>query len=161
LKRATTSPRGSALVLFGVLVGAAACSTVSLGDPPADINVCRPSQIFFVEHVWPEYLTANIASKNCGDASCHGGTVGNAGQLRVIAPTSTPTPTYPLAGGSDWYALYLSAATEMNCNDVFGSKLFAFPAGLSPHGGGKLFDQGDSVGTAAFALLDAWVHPTP
>jgi hypothetical protein len=151
-------PRGRRLWLGTIALAAAAgtCSTVDLGDAPADINACRPSEAFFVDQVWPNYLSLSFNGKTCGDASCHGAGTGNG--LKVVAPTSTPTPTIPFASGSDWDVLYQSATHEMNCNDVLGSKLFALPAGQVGHGGGKLFDPADPVGTMVFDLLSQWVQ---
>jgi hypothetical protein len=148
-----------AALAIAVVAGGGACSTVDLGDPPADVNLCRPDQGWFVNQVWPNYLTTSFNGKMCGDASCHGAGTGNG--LLVVTPTSTPT--LPLDGEPDWDAVYLSAAMEMNCNDVRSAKLFAYPAGLNPagHGGGMLFDPNDATGAAIFTILDQWIHPTP
>lgn len=144
-----------ALMLASLATLAVACSTVDLGDPPADINACRPSQRFFVENVWPNYLTKSYGGKTCADTSCHGsGTVGNA--LQIPPPTSTAT--FPLLAGSDWFAAYLSASREMTCTDVMGSPLYEQPSGLSAgHGGGALF----SPGGPELTLLQQWVTPGP
>lgn len=130
------------------------CGVVDVGAPPADINACRPDQRYFVETVWPTYLTADYGGKTCADATCHGAMSGNG--LHLVTPTSTPS--YPLLAGTDWYAAYLSASQEMTCTDVNGSKLYEYPSGLiSSHGGGMLF----AAGGPEFTLLMKWVMPGP
>ena len=128
----------------------AGCSTVDVGDPPADVNACRPSQRLFVDQVWPNYLAQSYSGKTCGDASCH---ASSNRPLHIVAPTSTPTPTVPFAAGSDWDLLYQSAANQVNCSDVAGSELYTKPSGLSQHDGGKLFEPGGPELT----LLTQWV----
>ena len=138
----------AALVALGLGLGA--CSTVDVGAPPADVNACRPSAQFFVAQIWPSYLAQSYSGKTCGDSSCHA----SANRpLHIVAPTSTSTPTFPLVAGSDWDALYQSAANQMNCSDVAGSELYTKPSGLSQHGGDKLFEpNGPELG-----LLTQWV----
>jgi hypothetical protein len=128
----------------------AGCSTVDVGDPPADVNACRSSQQLFVDQVWPNYLAPSHSGKTCGDASCH---ASSNRPLHIVAPTSTPTPTVPFVAGSDWDLLYQSAANQMNCSDVAGSELYTKPSGLSQHDGGKLFEPGGPELT----LLTQWV----
>jgi hypothetical protein len=128
----------------------AGCSTVDVGDPPADVNACRPSQQLFVDQVWPSYLAQSYSGKTCGDASCH---ASSNRPLHIVAPISTPTPTVPFAAGSDWDLLYQSAANQMNCSDVAGSELYTKPSGLSQHDGGKLFEPAGPELT----LLTRWV----
>jgi hypothetical protein len=144
------------LGVTAALVFGGACSTVDLGDPPADVNACRPSQMFFVDHVWPEFLSQNYSGKTCGDTRCHD--AASARLLRVVAPTSTPTPAFPLTGGSDWDNLYRSAAQRMTCTNVRGSELFTRPSGLLRHGGGTLIDP---INGPEGPLLDAWVAASP
>ena len=145
----------SALVA-GWLLAAGACSIADLGDPPADVNACRPSQEIFVTDVWPNYLTKSYGGKTCVDSSCHGST--NHPPLLIPDP-KTPNPvTFPLLGGTDWYANYLAASQDMNCTDVTGSALYTMPSGIqSSHGGGMLF----SPGGPEFDLLQRWVMPAP
>ncbi|HEY4187156.1 MAG TPA: hypothetical protein VGP07_18920 [Polyangia bacterium] len=144
--------RCSLAVAALLLVGA--CSTVDVGAPPADVNACRPSQRFFVEQVWPNYLTKDYGGKTCADANCHGAATSSALKL----PTPTSTPEYPLLSGSDWFAAYLSASQEMSCTDVTGSPLYAKPSGLlAAHSGGTLFPPGGPE----FDLLQQWVTPGP
>jgi hypothetical protein len=141
-------------LVTAALCAALGCSTVDVGAPPADINACRPDQRYFVETVWPGYLTANYGGKTCADANCHG--PGTSSGLRLLPPTSVPS--YPLLVGTDWYAAYLSAAQAMTCTDVNGSALYDKPAGLAPsHGGGTLF----APGGPEFTLLMQWVMPGP
>ena len=140
----------------GVVGGAGGCSTVELGDPPADVNACRPSQMFFVASVWPDFLAKTYAGdKTCGQSACHDAPSGRL--LRVVAPTSGPPAAYPLAAGSDWEVVYRSAAQQMICTNSRGSELYTRPAGLRTHGGGKLIepDGPESI------LLDMWVAASP
>ena len=143
-------------MLAGPLVVAGACSLVDLGDPPADVNACRPSQEIFVNEVWPNYLTKSYGGKTCADASCHGSP--NLSPQFVRDP-KTPNPvTFPLLGGSDWYANYAAASRDMNCSDVTGSPLYTMPSGIqASHGGGMLFAPGGEE----FELLQHWVMPGP
>jgi len=139
-----------ALLGVGVLAGVG-CGTVDGGDPPADVNACRPSQMFFVDQIWPNFLAKDYGGKTCGDARCHD--AASSRLLRVVAPTSTATPSFPLAGGSDWEALYRSAAEQMSCTNVLGSELYVRPAGIRTHTGGSLIQPS---GPEAQLLLD-WV----
>ena len=50
------------VALAGVV--AAGCSTVNLGDPPADVNACRPSQDFFANGgMWDMFLDKDYGGK--------------------------------------------------------------------------------------------------
>jgi hypothetical protein len=144
------------LLILAGLVSGIACSTVELGDPPADVNACRPSQTFFVDRVWPEFLASTHAGKTCGDSNCHDPASGRL--LRVVNLASTPSPAIPLAGGSDWDIAYRSAAQQMNCTNVRASELFTRPAGLRTHGGGALIDP---INGPEGPLLDMWVAASP
>ena len=55
------------------------CETVDLGKPPADINACRPSQEFFIDEIWPNFL-AKEATAACTvtTPACHGALAPNA-----------------------------------------------------------------------------------
>lgn len=131
--------------------GGGGCGIVALGDPPADTNACRPSQSFFVDRVWGEFLDTPHNGKLCRDSGCHD--VASGRLLRLVAPTSTPT--IPLAAGSDWEMNYRSAAQQMICTNVRGSELFTRPAGLTVHGSnGALIDP---VSGPEGPLLDMWV----
>lgn len=145
-----------AAILAAAFTGAVACSSVDQGDPPSDINACRPSQAFFVSDVFPNFLANNYGGKTCGDASCHDNA---SGRLLRVFPPSTMTPTVPLAGGSDWDILYRSATEEMICTDVLGSELFTRPAGLQTHAPGQLIDP-SPAGPEAL-LLQQWVVTRP
>jgi hypothetical protein len=148
------TPWRSVVLLGAVAVAIGGCSTVDVGAPPADINACRPSQSYFVNEVWPNYLTKDYGGKTCADANCHG--AGASSALKI--PTPTSIPSLPLLSGSDWFADYLSASQEMSCTDVTGSPLYEKPAGLlSSHSGGTLF----APGGPEFDLLQAWVTPGP
>jgi len=124
--------------LGGALVG---CQTVDLGDPPADVNACRPSQAFFESDIYPNVLSKDYGGKTCGDPACHG--PGNQHALLLVSPT---TPM-------QWADDYISAANQMNCANVSASRLLAKPSGLQTHGGGMLFSP---TGPEA-QLLEMWV----
>jgi len=143
------------VLLLGVTVAVTglggACSIVELGDPPADVNACRPSQAFFVDHVWGEFLNQDYGGKTCKDGGCHD--TASSRLLRLVDPTSTPT--VPLAPGSDWEANYRSATQQLICTNVRGSELFTRPAGLVIHGTpSRLIDP---VSGPEGPLLDMWV----
>lgn len=118
----------AALVLLG-------CGTVDLGDPPADVNRCRPDRAFFVQRVWPEFLDKASpvdGSKRCTDRGCHDASSGR--QLVLTRPTSPPGVPLP----PDWDAVYKSVTNQMSCTDVAASELLTKPDGRVPHGGGRL-----------------------
>ena len=131
----------------------AGCSTVELGDPPADVNACRPSQQFFYERVCPEYLAASYGGKTCMDASCHGSMSNSALKITLASCSEDAPPSIPFVGGSNWLSSYLSASRVMNCTDVTGAALYTNPSGQAMHPGGKLFEPGGPE----FDLLQAWV----
>ena len=136
-----------------VLGGGGACSTVHLEDPPADVNMCHPSQMFFVDRVWPEFLGKDYGGKTCGDANCHNANSGL--RLHVVMPTSTPS--FPFMAQSDWDVSYRSVTEQLTCSNARGSELFTRPAGLRTHGGGKLIEPDGPEGL----LLEAWVAASP
>jgi len=134
--------------LAGVL--AVGCSTVDLGDPPADVNACRPSQDFFANGgVWDMFLNKDYSGKHCSDAACHGAGAGRPLSL-TVPMTMSPVPL-PLP--ADWMANYISATEQMQCSNVHSSPLLTNPAGLVTHGGGKLIDPISPEAT----LLEMWV----
>jgi hypothetical protein len=126
--------RGLALVWLA-LAALAGCDSVDLGAPPADVNVCRPGQMWFVDQIWPNFLGKDYNGKHCTDAACHGG--GSHAPLLVVPaePASFPLP-------ADWASNYAQAANEMNCADVADSSLLLLPEGAQVHGGGPLIMKG-------------------
>jgi len=127
----------TALLLTTVVasaLGSGACDTVDLGDPPSDINACRPSQQFFIDEIWPNYLAKDYGGKHCYDSACHGALAPNA--LDLMDPMTAGT--IPLT--DVWAANYMSATEEMSCSNVSASKLIEYPAGVRVHGGGKLIE---------------------
>jgi len=130
-----------------LVASSSACGTVALGDPPADVNACRPSQAFFVSDVWPSVLAKDYGGKTCGDPRCHDRASGR--QLLVVTPTSAPGVPLP----ADWQADYLSASSQMECTDAKSSPLYTRAAGLQTHGGGKLIEPD---GPEAL-ILQMWV----
>jgi hypothetical protein len=125
----------------------AGCETVDLGDPPADINACRPSQQFFLDQIWDNFLDKDYGGKRCHDSGCHDALAGN--QL-TIPPPSVPK-ALPLEG--PWADVYRSATEQMHCTNVRGSDLLTRPAGLVTHGGGKLIEPNGEEAT----LIEMWV----
>jgi hypothetical protein len=119
----------------------AACQTVDLGTPPADVNACRPSQAYFVK-LWGDVLSKDYGGKKCSDATCHDPTTGR--PLSLIPnpqPALDPTnPTLPLP--DQWAKNYRSAAEQMSCTNVGASNLIIYPTATRPHGGGRLFAPG-------------------
>jgi hypothetical protein len=114
---------------------AVACETVDLGEPPADINACRPSQQFFIDEIWPNFLSKDYGGKHCYDSTCHGALAPNA--LDLTDPMSV-MGTIPLMGV--WATNYMTVTEEMNCSNVASSKLLTYPSGINVHGGGKLIE---------------------
>lgn len=163
MRSASSKPKGrdpnalclllSVLGVLGAPMGLGACSTVDLGDPPAEVNACRPSQMFFVDRIWPELLTKSYGGRTCGDATCHGSPTGP--PPRIVMPTSTPT--FPFTAQSDWEMSYRSVTQQLTCTNARGSELFTRPAGLSTHGGGQLFPPDGPEGV----LLEMWVAASP
>ena len=155
-RAATRAAVAAAAMILLAGVAATSCSTVDPGDPPADVNVCHPSQTFFAAMVWPGFLSKVYPDgKTCGDSACHGN---SARRLHVVAPTSTPTPAIPFVAGSDWDQLYNSTTQVMLCTDVLGSELFTRPAGLQTHAV-TLIDPSPSGPEAM--LLESWVKAPP
>jgi hypothetical protein len=129
---------------------AAGCSTVDLGDPPADVNACRPSQDFFANGgLWDMFLDKDYGGKHCKDAACHGDGAGRPLSLKIPEP-GTPVPL-PLP--ANWMANYISATEQMQCSNVHSSPLLANPAGIVTHGGGKLIQPDGPEAT----LIEMWV----
>ncbi|HEY5447541.1 MAG TPA: hypothetical protein VIQ54_02285 [Polyangia bacterium] len=127
----------TALLLTTVVasaLGSGGCDTVDLGNPPSDINACRPSQQFFIDEIWPNYLAKDYGGKHCYDSACHGALAPNA--LDLMDPMTAGT--IPLT--DVWAANYMSATEEMSCSNVSASKLLEYPAGIRVHGGGKLIE---------------------
>ena len=128
------------------LVGAA-CDTVDLGPPPADVNACRPSQQFFNDQIWPNFLSRDYGGKHCSDGRCHD--AASAQSLKLPPPTSPPAVPLP----SDWFAIYKSATEQMHCTGATTSPLLIYPDGQVTHGGGTLIAPD---GPEA-ALVEMWV----
>jgi hypothetical protein len=161
------------LVAAAPALGAVACETVDLGNPPSDINACRPSQSYFVygtsadgggnNGIWRDLLDKDYGGKKCHDSACHG--TGSTNSLRLTPPTCVPQMPMdpacpvpiPLTG--EWADNYKSAAEEMNCSNVAASKLLEFPSGIQNHGGGKLFDR--NAPNAEPDLIIGWVGAAP
>ena len=142
-------------------VAGLACQTVDLMEPPADINTCRPSQMYYAlgttadggmtPSVWDGVLNQDYGGKHCHDSACHG--AGSKNSLKLTVPTSAPT--FPLT--MEWAANYRATAEQMNCANVRSSRLLALPSGLQTHGGGKLFEPN---GMEADIII-GWVGAAP
>jgi hypothetical protein len=146
---------GAVVVAAAGLLGAlaASCETVDLGAPPSDINVCRPSQQYFVETIWPMVLAKDYGGRHCYDSMCHGG--GSSNSLKLAVPTAADPSTIPLTGV--WAANYRATTQQMNCTNVKASALIELPEGLKTHGGQRLFPPGSAEETA----IIMWVTATP
>ena len=131
-----------AMILLGAAAGAiAACRTVDLGTPPADLNACRPSQFFFVSDIWTNVLSKDYGGKHCYDAGCHDAGSGRPLTLIPVAgggggPGDAGVPL-PLTGAMA--ANYVSAAEQMNCSNAATSDLLLLPTNQRTHGGQQLF----------------------
>jgi hypothetical protein len=123
------------------------CTSVDLGEPPADVNACRPSQDFFVNEIWPNFLDKDYGGKKCADSSCHAVSAGR--PLSLLMP-ATPA-TLPLT--LDWAANYRSVTENMQCSNVRSSALLVNPSGQVTHGGGKLIEPNGPEAT----LIEMWV----
>jgi hypothetical protein len=134
-------------VLAAAMITVVACETVELGAPPADVNACRPSQQFFVDQIWPNFLAMEYGGAHCYDSTCHGGASNNS--LRLTVPTSTAT--IPLA--AEWYDNYVSTTQQMKCTNVAASLLLEKPSGLQPHLGGALISPNGDEAT----LIKMWI----
>jgi hypothetical protein len=144
--------RGLASALLGaaLALGAAACQTVDLGTPPADVNACRPSQDYFVQEIWPNVLNKDYGGKKCSDATCHDPVTGR--PLSLIANPMPAMPAVPLTD-DDWAKNYRSTSEQMSCSDVTASSLIIYPTATRPHGGGKLFD----INSPEAQKIEMWV----
>lgn len=148
----------AAATVLAVAGATSGCSTVDLGDPPADVNACRPSQQYFYDRICPEYLAMDYGGKTCMDASCHGpASTKSALRITLTSCTQDAPPAIPFVAGSAWFASYISTTQVMNCTDVTGAAFYTQPSGQQQHGGGKLFEPGGPE----FTLLQQWVMPGP
>jgi hypothetical protein len=133
------------LAVWGAVV-APSCGTVDLGSPPADLNACLPSEKFFAQQIWPEFLSKDFGGKHCYDGGCHG--AGSPQSMVLAAPASQPSA--PLS--PEWEAVYLAVSRQMNCTSPSASALIERPSNLN-HGGGKLIDMEGAEAT----LVKMWV----
>jgi len=152
---------------------AVACQTFDLGQPPSDINACRPSQSYFVYGpsadagvgdggmnggIWTDILTHDFGGKHCIDQACHGSASTNS--LKLMMPGCVPGAacTIPIPLTQEWASNYRAAAEQMNCSNVMSSKLIGEPAGILPgHAGGILF-QPDGPEAS---IIIGWVSALP
>jgi hypothetical protein len=143
--------RGGRLLLLAAssLLGAAlGCQTVDLGAPPADVNLCEPSQQFFIDDIWPMFLGMSYAGKHCYDSGCHG--PGSTTAMTLTNPIEAATmPPLP----ADWAANYTQVTHRMNCADPLDSDLLIYPENRVPHGGGMLIMPNGPEAT----LVSMWV----
>jgi hypothetical protein len=145
------APRPSLLAFVLTAAVGVGCETVDLGQPPSDINACRPSQQWFVDQIWPNFLAKDGYPNgvHCYDAACHGALAPNA--LDLMVPDPSVTPSIPLTG--IWATNYMSVTEEMSCSNVASSKLLELPAGIKVHGGGKLIEPDGPEAT----LIKMWI----
>ncbi len=140
-----------ALVLAAALLGAAGCESVDLGTPPADVNLCQPSQQFFIDQVWPSFLGNTYNGKHCYDSSCHG--PGSSPPMTLSLPVEPGSIPLPM----DWANNYTQATQRMNCADPLDSDLLIYPEDKVPHGGGMLISPTGPEAT----LINMWISATP
>jgi hypothetical protein len=152
------------------LLAALGCHTVDLGEPPSDINACRPSQSYYAGvgmasdggvngGIWQNLLSKDYGGKHCSDMTCHGSASTNS--LRLTTPTCIPpgcTPAVPLT--MEWADDYRATAEQMNCANVSASKLLALPGGLQTHGGGMLFNANDPNAPEVRLIIE-WIGAAP
>ena len=124
------------LAMSSLLVPALGCQTVDLGAPPADVNLCEPSQQFFVDSIWPMFVGNDYGGKHCYDSGCHG--PGGTAAMTLLNPTPIPAGTNALPLPMDWAANYAQVTHRMNCSDPLDSDLLIYPENRVPHGGGML-----------------------
>jgi hypothetical protein len=134
----------AAAALLGVALG---CQTVDLGTPPADVNLCEPSQQFFIDSIWPMFLGNDYGGKHCYDSGCHD--PGQGHPLTLVNPIEPGTIPLPM----DWAANYASATHLMNCADPTDSNLLLYPEYAIVHGGGMLIMPKGPEAT----LVEMWV----
>jgi hypothetical protein len=155
---------------------AVACETVDLGQPPSDINACRPSQTYYVcgpggcdsggvtdagmmnRGIWTEILTKDYGGKHCSDQACHGAASTN--PLKLTMPGCLPFTgcSIPIPLTQEWAANYRATTEEMNCSNVMASKLIEYPGGIQPgHAGGKLFEPDGPEAS----IIIGWVSALP
>jgi len=143
-------PAGRTLLVAAALLWGAGlgCQTVDLGAPPADVNLCEPSQQFFIDSIWPMFLGNTYNGKHCYDSGCHGS--GSTTAMTLTNPLET-APMLPLP--ADWEANYTQATHRMNCSDPAASDLLTYPENRVPHGGGMLIMPTGPEAT----LISMWV----
>jgi hypothetical protein len=131
----------TALCLVGAAAAGAvaACQTVDLGTPPADLNACRPSQLFFVSDIWPNVLSKDYSGRHCYDSSCHDAGIGRPLTLVPIPGFMPDAGTVPVPLTGVWATNYASASEQMNCSNASASQLFLLPTNTLTHGGQQLF----------------------
>jgi hypothetical protein len=139
-------------VLAAAFVAAAGgCDTVDEGSPPADFNRCRPSQAYFRDEIWPNFLDMPYGGRKCADAACHSA---QAGRELALNPNLPPTMPEPIPFTSaEWIANYTSATNQMNCANVSSSLLLTKPSAQVNHGGQMLIDPNGPEAT----LIIMWV----
>lgn len=139
-----------------VLATVSGCETVDQGDPPADINACRPSQTYFVE-IWEQILDRDYGGMKCHNAQCHGAASTNSLRLTsAVPPAKDAGGTLVIAipfVDAGWSANYRSTTEQMNCSNVAASKLLALPTLQRPHRGGMLFPADGPEAT----LIKGWI----
>lgn len=127
-----------------VVLLAAACPTVDLGESPVTPDSCRPDPMTFETRVWPEALAPAGAGSCIGEAGCHARDTGRSA-LRLI-----PSPTTP----ADWAMNYEVVTRFLNCSTPRASTLITKPAsGGDPHAGGELW----TPGVAPATTVEEWI----
>jgi hypothetical protein len=133
---------------LSLLILTAACNTGDVGPPLADVNACRPSQSFFIEQIWPNFLSKDYGGKRCSDRGCHDSGSGRA--LVLTPPQSAAAVPLP----AEWAQIYRSATEQLLCTNVESSPLLARPDGRQTHGGQKLIEPNGPEAT----LVKMWIN---
>ena len=138
----------SGLLLGALAAAAVACETVDLGTPPADVNACRPSQTFFIDEIWPNFLSKDYGGVHCYDATCHGGASSNS--LRLIVPLTAGDAPADRRSGTTTTS---RSTQQMKCTNVAASLLLEKPTTIQPHLGNKLIEPDGPEAT----LIKMWI----
>ena len=111
---------------------AGGCPTVDLGDEPVAPGACRPSEGYYRDVVWPDYLAPESPERSCVSApGCHRDTDGRSA-LRLIVEE-------PLSD-QDHRTNYDVVTSFLSCGSPQTSPLLSKPEeGRNPHGGGDIF----------------------
>jgi hypothetical protein len=111
----------------------AGCPTVNLGDTPAGIGVCNPTEglAYFQAMIWPMYLDPPNQTTTCVRSGCHD-KIDSAGGMGL-------DPTLPI----NYQGNYQIVQPQLDCESPDASQLLTKPLNLYGHGGGAVFTVSD------------------